>query len=228
MLLPYRTDAPVYYTPYATIGLILANFLVFGLCVAGSVDLESLALEFGTLNPIQWVTANFAHLGPVHLLGNMIVLWPLGLVVEGKLGAGRFLLVYFGMGLVECAIVQLLMLGAEEGMALGSSGIIFGLFGIAMIWAPKNHIDVFFWAFTVGTFTITIEGAAYLILGLQIFYQVLFMTCGTLMTSALLHLLGAAIGIQLGISLLRRGHVDCEGWDWFSVQKPPLQPYRDG
>jgi hypothetical protein len=42
-------------------------------------------------------------------------------------------------------------------------------------------------------------------------------------SSALLHLLGLGAGLPVGIVMLRRGWVDCEGWDWFSrrARRPP-------
>jgi membrane associated rhomboid family serine protease len=219
VLLPYQTDAPVDHPPLATIGLIVANVIVFVLVMTGTLDYESLALQYGKLVPIQWVTSNFLHAGILHLLGNMIFLWVFGLVVEGKVGALPFLLLYFGIGLAECAVEQLLMLGAEEGCSLGASSILFGLLGIAMIWAPKNHVDVWYWFFIwVGTFTVTTEAAAYIFLGFEVFYQIVSMVGGIHLTSMLLHLMGAAIGVPLGVFMLKKGYVDCEGWDWFSMR----------
>ena len=112
------------------------------------------------------------------------------------------------------------MLGAVEGGSLGASGVIFGLMGIAMIWAPKNHVEVFYWVWfsLLGSFTMTIQGAVYLILAIQFFYQLLYSSVGLHMTSMTLHLMGAALGVALGIYLVRSGRVDCEGWDWFSVR----------
>ncbi len=52
------------------------------------------------LHPVQWVTNNFLHGRIFHLVGNMIFLWGFGLVVEGKLGWWRFLLVYMGIGIL--------------------------------------------------------------------------------------------------------------------------------
>jgi membrane associated rhomboid family serine protease len=219
VLLPYRTDAPVYHMPVATIGLIVANTVVFYLLSSGAIGYESLVLEYGKLDPLEWITSNFVHAGILHLLGNMIFLWVFGLVVEGKVGPLPFLLIYLGIGAAQCAIEQVLMLGQEEGYSLGASAIDFGLLGIAMIWAPKNHVDIWYWFYiATGTFTITIETAAYIFLGFEIFDQILGMASGFFLTSMLLHLMGAAIGIPLGIFLLKKGYVDCEGWDWFSMQ----------
>ena len=219
MLLPYRTDTPIYHWPYATVGLIFVNTVVFLLCLSGHIDEQSLVLPWGSIDIWQWVTSIFAHAGFLHLIGNMIVLWTFGIIVEGKVGVLRFLLIYFAICLTSCALEQVLMLGAAEGGSLGASGVIFGLMGIAMIWAPKNHVEVFYWVwFTlIGSFTMSIQGAVFLIVAIEFFFQLLFTSVGIYMTSMTLHLLGAALGVVLGIYLVRSGRVDCEGWDWFSV-----------
>ncbi len=57
----------------------------------------------------------------MHLVGNMFFLWGFGLVVEGKLGWWRFLLLYLTIGAIYSVIIQTSMLGATEGGALGAS-----------------------------------------------------------------------------------------------------------
>lgn len=116
MLLPINTDAPVYYFPFATIGLIVVNFICFLLTGLGSEEAAHIwgpwALEHGNgLHPLQWITSNFIHGGFMHLFGNMVFLWGFGLVVEGKLGWWKFLLVYFGIGISQCTFEQVVTLG---------------------------------------------------------------------------------------------------------------------
>src|SRR5579862_4155845 len=92
---------------------------------------EPWALQFGQgLHPLQWITNNFLHADILHLVGNMFFLWGFGLVVEGKLGWWRFLLLYLTMGAIYGFIIQAVMLGAH-GAALGASGVIFGLMAIS-------------------------------------------------------------------------------------------------
>ena len=97
-------------------------------------------LHYGVFRPWEWVTSNFIHGGFLHLIGNMAVLWGLGLIVEGKVGWWRFLLIYFGIGIGECALEQTLMLWAEGG-SFGASAIVFGLVAITLIWAPRNEVS---------------------------------------------------------------------------------------
>src|SRR5688500_1721165 len=101
MIIPYNTDAPLYHRPFATIGLIAANTLAF-VALLGHPNVESWMLALGQgLHPLQWITSLFLHDGLMHLLGNMFFLWVFGLVIEGKLGWWRFLLVYLGLGAFE-------------------------------------------------------------------------------------------------------------------------------
>src|SRR5262245_55636092 len=137
MLIPYNTDAPIYHWPFATLGTIIVNVLIFCVAMALPEDQEEwiyehFALIYGTWNPIQWLTSNYLHGGIFHVLGNMAVLWGIGIVVEGKIGWWRFLLLYNLMGVVQCGIEQTLML-AEEGASLGASAIIYGLIAIALV-----------------------------------------------------------------------------------------------
>jgi membrane associated rhomboid family serine protease len=116
MLIPLNTDAPIYHFPFACIGMIVVNcfaFLATGWGTMENVEQWSpWALSYGDgLHPMQWVTSNFIHMGVAHLIGNMIFLWGFGLVVEGKLGWWRFLLVYLAIGVSQCAVEQTIMLG---------------------------------------------------------------------------------------------------------------------
>ncbi len=77
-----------------------------------------------------------------------------GLVVEGKLGWWRFLLVYLTIGVIYGALIQIVMLGAEPGVVLGASGVLFGLLAISLFWAPKNDMSCVLW---LGMFSRLVE-----------------------------------------------------------------------
>ncbi|MDA1248553.1 MAG: rhomboid family intramembrane serine protease [Planctomycetota bacterium] len=119
-MIPLGTDAPIYHYPFATIVLIVANVVVFA-ATGAAMDPEAIepwALSHGQgLHPVEWVTSNFVHGGFGHLIGNMIFLWGFGLVVEGKLGWWKYLLVYLGIGVTQCALEQTFMLGYDGAAA---------------------------------------------------------------------------------------------------------------
>ncbi len=111
MIIPYSTDAPIYYFPWMTIALIVVNTLTFMLTGMGAHN-HGWILTFGRgLHPLEWVAYNFLHFGPGHLIGNMFFLWAFGIVVEGKLGWLKFLGVYLGIGIFGGFVIQAAMLG---------------------------------------------------------------------------------------------------------------------
>lgn len=211
MIVPLTTDAPLYHKPWGTVGLILVNLLALLLVPGEAYD--DWALVYGDgLHPLQWVSSNFLHGGWLHLIGNMLFLWVFGLVVEGKLGWWKFLSLYLGIGVVSCLIEQTLMLGVHHGGSLGASGVIFGLIAIAMVWAPENQISVFFLG-NMKTYDWPIWGFAALDVASEFISAALD---SFRISTPVLHLIGAACGLGAGVLLLKRGWVDCEGWDWFS------------
>lgn len=224
-LLPVSTDAPIYHFPWGTIGLIAVTSLVLFASTVGLLPpVETLAPGYGLvhgegLHPLQWFTSNFLHANWGHLIGNMMFLWPFGLIVEGKLGWRRFLMVYFGIGIVESALEQICLPG--PGVSLGASSIIFGLMAIACLWAPKNDIEMMWgiWA----PFFVKIDTFDFPVLWLSLLMVAKEAAVAAWLRfsigSELFHLVGAALGFGIGASLLKANLVDCERWDLWSVLK---------
>ena len=217
MLIPYNTDAPIYHLPIATVSLIVVNVLVFlATMQMESADVERWILQFDTINPVQWVTNNFLHANLLHVLGNMFFLWGFGLVVEGKLGWLRFFAVYFLMGIVYSAIIQISMfaMGGTSG-ALGASAVIFGLLAMAVVWAPRNEMNCLL---LFGMYTRPVEISILGFGGLYLAFQIVPLFFGGFhMSSEVLHLAGVAIGFPIGALMVKQAWVDCEGWDLFNV-----------
>ncbi|MFO0947629.1 MAG: rhomboid family intramembrane serine protease [Planctomycetota bacterium] len=221
MLIPCNTDAPIYHWPYATVGIIAVNVAVFFAAATGHVeDMSSYVLTYGDgLHPLQWITSNFIHGNLEHLASNMAFLWAFGLVIEGKLGWWKFLLVYFGIGIVQCAGEQTLMLGSDLSGSAGASAIIFGLTAMALVWAPENCIHLayffmlFFRAFT-GIWEVRIVVLAGWYIAIEV---VLALVSHEIFFSSVLHVSGAAIGFAVGFAMLKLDWVDCEGWDLISI-----------
>lgn len=227
MLIPWNTDAPLYHGPWATIALIVINTLVFGVCVAvGHEGVEEWILVYGDgLHPLQWLTSNFIHGGFLHLLGNMFCLWGFGLVIEGKVGWLSFVATYLGLGVVQSGFEQAMTLSLDGGGSFGASAIIYGLIGMAMVWAPKNDMQcLFILGFRVFTFDISIMVLAMLSICLEVG---LALFAGMQITSAVLHLSGAVLGFGLACILLKANLVDCERWDLFAVLAGSQGKVRD-
>ena len=218
LVLPWNTDAPVYHWPFATVGLIATNIAIYGLTAfTDQQTLEGWMLAFGQ---VQWLTSCFLHAGFWHLLGNMVFLWAFGLVVEGQVGAFRFLGIYLLIGIVANLLLQIMGLGRDGGYALGASGAIFGIMGVALAWAPENELEfvvlfnIFGMMFRAHNFSARIRNVALVYLVLN-FLESGWSGFG--ISGALAHLLGAALGFPLGWWFLNTGRVDCEGWDLFTL-----------
>lgn len=180
----------------------------------GSHWQSELLLQYGRgLRPWQWLTSLFMHSDLGHLIGNMIFLWSFGLLLEGKLGWWLFTTIYIGMGMCESLIEQVLMLFASGG-SLGASSAIFSLLAMVVVLAPLNAFEtVLFLGFRV--FFIEVPNLAFgaLYVAMNIFF---FCFGGATFGSEAFHLMGFLIGLPVGLLMLTRGYVDCEGYDIIS------------
>jgi membrane associated rhomboid family serine protease len=237
MLIPISTDAPIYYWPYATVGVIVANIVAFVMVWPLLLEDNETAIHFWLLvhgegiYPWQWLTSMFMHGSPLHLIGNMVFLWVFGLIVEGKLGWWKFLLVYLGVGVTQSAMEQVLMLGLPEvGYSLGASSAIYGLMAIAIVWAPRNEINCFYWLgwMFAGTTDISIITFACIYLAFDTLEVILHIVAsGSVLSTGWLHITGALIGVPVGIFMVKRKLVDCEGWDIFHAWNQELEFEKD-
>jgi membrane associated rhomboid family serine protease len=231
MIIPYDTDAPIYHWPFATLGTIIANVLIFLGIAAMSEDrqewvYEHFMLVYGHWNTLQWLTSNYLHADIWHVTGNMIVLWGIGIIVEGKIGWWRFLTLYNLIGVFQCGVEQTLTIASEEGGSLGASAIIYGLIAIAMVWAPRNELNCVVILFMRAiTFDLPVATYAGISIGIELVLGILSAVTTTsmgsfvAMTGQVLHLMGAATGFAIGVAMLKWKWVDCENWDLFSVMK---------
>lgn len=240
MIIPYGTDAPVYHRPVATVVIILLNSVVFAVQVATphqrlSYDEAAAAAHFGIdaellakpgwvdfalshgdgLHPVQWFTSFWMHASATHLIGNMIFLWVFGLVIEGKLGAVLFTAVYCGIGVLQNLLEQIICLGMEPNFSLGASSVIFGMIVLAMFWAPHDNIQylvILFFQMLDLSIPILIAGFLYLFvdLGAAIF-------SGFAISTSMLHVMGAGIGLIPAVLFLKFNLVDCEQRDVISM-----------
>ena len=240
-IIPYATDAPVYHWPYATVGTIavntLAAFLTWPILWSAEPSETELAvlgllvLQHGVFNPISWIASNYIHADPLHLIGNMVMLWAFGIIVEGKIGWWRFLLLYNLIGFLQCGAEQILTMGFDEGESFGASAIVYGLIAISLLWAPLNQMQclLFFWVCLIirtmafECTVLTLSGISILLqMGLAVLQIAIAsgreMSLAPVMTSEILHVMGAAVGCGFGLAMLRLKWVDCENYDLFSVR----------
>jgi membrane associated rhomboid family serine protease len=145
--------------PVVTIGLIVANFLVFFYEISlPQTQIESFFNSYalvpceytsqcpvfpGTPIPfwITLLTSMFVHGGWDHILGNMLFLGVFGIHVERSMGALRYLAFYLVCGLGASALEIFTAMGSNVP-GIGASGAIAGVLAGYLLMYPRSHIDV--------------------------------------------------------------------------------------
>jgi rhomboid family protein len=161
-MLPLRDSLPGRTTPYVTVGLIVANFLVwFWELRNPGVDVHvvrdgfypcsveapcHLPVGFHTLPWYEGVfTGMFMHASWEHILGNMLFLWIFGNNVEDALGHVGFLFWYLAAGVAAMAAQTFVTLeyagvGAASIPNIGASGAIAGVLGVYFVLYPRARV----------------------------------------------------------------------------------------
>ncbi len=164
-MIPLRDLNPTRSTPWLTWLLVLGNIAVFvyevslGDAVAGFVrqyglvasDMTSQIAKSGfspERNLLPWVTHMFVHGGWLHLIGNVWFLHLFGDNIEDRLGRGRFLVLYFGGGLLA-ALTQVVVSPASVTPMVGASGAISAILAAYLLYFPKAPILTLFFIFFI-------------------------------------------------------------------------------
>jgi membrane associated rhomboid family serine protease len=90
------------------------------------------------------LTSGFLHVDPIHLLMNMYVLWIFGPYLEAWLGAGGYLIVYFGALLGASAWMLWEKRNNLNYSAVGASGAVSGVILGFCLFQPFAQLSVFF------------------------------------------------------------------------------------
>ena len=173
-MLPLRDENPhpPGYRPKVTIGLIIANAIVFfyEVAVTGQFfdftnqNAAMLFYEWGAVpacinganfinnGPFQiacpdmpavsLLSSMFMHGGLMHFGGNMLYLWIFGDNIELKFGRAKFLAIYLMWGIV--AGLAHMAIDPNSGIpAVGASGAISGILGAYLVIFPRARIQTF-------------------------------------------------------------------------------------
>jgi membrane associated rhomboid family serine protease len=151
MVIPIKVTQPSYSRPVVTVGLIVANILVF----LHEISLDQYSLnEFirvYSLRPYHFHLSNvftsmFLHAGWLHIAGNMLFLWVFGDNVEDILGHGKFLIFYLACG-AAAGFAQAAMDPLSRVPMLGASGAIAGVMGAYLVKFPSSRVEMLFFFF---------------------------------------------------------------------------------
>jgi membrane associated rhomboid family serine protease len=187
-VLPLKDNVPTRTTPVVTIGLIVANALVWIWEVRNGVNKEVFNWGYypcevgghcGPVHPHELVetvfSSMFMHGGWIHIGGNMLFLWIFGNNVEDALGKVRFLLWYLAGGIAAMALQTFVTLqfGSVQDARIpniGASGAIAAVLGAYFLLLPRARVlTVIF----LGFFFFVREIPAILFLGVWFVLQAL-------------------------------------------------------
>src|SRR3990167_543797 len=150
---PLRDDNPTTITPVVTVGLIVANVLVFAYQMSLGRAGEAFVYTFGAVPsalfggespsplppPMTLFTAMFVHGGLMHVGGNMLYLWIFGNNIEDRLGHFRFIIFYILTGLIA-SLAHIIMMPDSKIPMIGASGAIAGILGAYFLLYPRAHV----------------------------------------------------------------------------------------
>jgi membrane associated rhomboid family serine protease len=158
-VLPLRDNVPTHHLPVVTLGLIVANVLVYffvqdGGWTAAEGPILQYAFQPCEVNdscavqgedwPLTSFTAMFMHGDITHLGGNMLFLWIFGNNVEDILGRFRYVVFYLLAGYAATALQTIVTLQTSPDSAdipnLGASGAISGVLGAYLIFLPHASV----------------------------------------------------------------------------------------
>lgn len=150
--LSLRRDVPKAYA------LAVVNMGVFGIDIfftAGrplAIDLGFIAAPF-VAGEAWWtpLSSMFVHAGLLHIFGNLFILLTAGPSLEERIGAKRFLLIYFVSGFAAVAahtgLAYTTNLVDINSIAVGASGAIFGVLTAFAVRFPREQLPIIFFVF---------------------------------------------------------------------------------
>ncbi len=92
--------------------------------------------------PWTILSAMFIHAGFWHIFANMITLFFFGTALYRIIGQNRFLLLYFGGGIIGNLLY--ILLGEPNSIVVGASGGVFTIAGTLAVLVPKLQVRVYF------------------------------------------------------------------------------------
>jgi rhomboid family protein len=128
-----------------TYALIFANFIIFVISVIFPEVIYDLGFRPIYLSPefipqlYTLFTSMFIHGGFLHIIGNMLVFFFVGMAFEQRVGWKKFLTIYLVTGVCGALTHSLLNLGSGI-VLIGASGAIFGILGAFAFSYPRDEV----------------------------------------------------------------------------------------
>jgi len=131
-----------------TYALIFANFIVFVISaifpeVTYDLGFRPFYLSMEFLPQLYTLfTSMFIHGGFLHIIGNMMVFFFVGMAFEQRIGWKKFLIIYLLTGVCGALTHSIINLGTEHAgtVLIGASGAIFGIMGAFAFSYPRDEV----------------------------------------------------------------------------------------
>jgi membrane associated rhomboid family serine protease len=216
-IFPLRTMAPCPYPPVVTLCLLGVMLLCSTMGWLNSDLFQAMKLSFQNIHMINWASASLFHPSVGHFLLNALFIWVFGQLLEGRMGPATFLCVVSILIVVPNMFVQLFNVwldfqGREAaGAIIGSSGLVYGLMALAIVYGYDHEIELFVYAvFTTMTYEVGLWLFCVLYAAMQML--VIFYSQDT---TAWWHCLGFVWGAALGILMTMAEIVPVDGSNLF-------------
>lgn len=152
MFIPIRTESPIRRTPLANYALLGVNILVFFVLDAHPSEATAqfkndyFVLAGESARWFQYITYQFSHADPWHLIGNMLFLWVFGNSVNAKLRDLPYVAFYLAGGV----FAGLLFKAFSNYPLLGASGSIAAVTTGYLVLYPRSRVTVLYAFFFIG------------------------------------------------------------------------------
>lgn len=176
--------------------------------------LEALILVPGETPWWTYLTSAFLHdpSGVLHILGNMLVLWVFGPVVEDRLGRIGFSVFY----LLGAVVAGLAHTWVSSAPVIGASGAVSAVTGAAFVLFPRVRVRTLVIFFIIGIYMVP----AWFYIGLAVARDILPVVTGARSRIAYeAHLGGYVFGAGVSVALLWFKVLAREQYDLFTITK---------
>jgi membrane associated rhomboid family serine protease len=210
--------------------LIVANMAIFiymfALAYLAPSAFEALFddVAFNSSRPfgIGLAASMFVHADMLHLLGNMLVLYFIGVSLEERVGTPKTTAVYLATGIIATVGYALLHWGRDFAL-VGASGAVSGLMGALLVLYPRDNISMFVGPIFLRRVPVWIAVGAFF--GMEAFLTFVSFPGDNVAHAA--HITGLLAGLGLGALLGRPAPRDESGADKSSAILALLSLARD-
>ena len=131
--------------------LVFTNLLVFFVMVVGEAITDDVVLPELGARPVYLTTGErpwtilthmFSHASFVHVIGNVLFMFLIGVQLEYRVGKSRAFVIYFLSGLVAFVAESFILGLGSKVLMVGASGAVSGLIGAIFMLYPRDRIPM--------------------------------------------------------------------------------------